>query len=137
MKVRSSRYRHGHSSQAEASPMPIRPFLQTRGTWPLSTTRSATNLWEFKGSRPPEIEGNVVHQKGNPRAECDDCEKQLSVCQWLIEYECWWLLGDEDWLRTNILMIHVSTVCSDSGSNEKRPIVPVGSARCRWWEQKV
>lgn len=36
---------------------------------------------------------------------------------------------DRHWQRTNILMIHNSTVCSDSGSNEKRPIVLVRSAR--------
>lgn len=84
--VRSHRYRHWYSSQAEASPVSIRPFLQTWSTWPLSTTRSAADLRKFEGSCPPQVESNVVHQKSDPRAECDDCEKQLFLCQWRAEY---------------------------------------------------
>jgi hypothetical protein len=36
-------------------------------------------------------------------------------------------VGSKHWRRTKILMIHSSTVCSDSGSNEKMPIVRVSS----------
>jgi hypothetical protein len=42
--------------------------------------------------------------------------------------------GKEYW-RTKIRMIHVSTVCSDSGSNESRPIVVVPECKVEGQEE--
>jgi hypothetical protein len=99
--------------------VPVWSLFEARSTWALSTTRAATNLRKFKGGRSPQVEDDVVHQQSYPRAECDDCKKQLVACQWSKS------LGSKHWQRTKILMSHSSSVCSDSGSNEKRPIVRV------------
>jgi len=58
-----------HASQAEPASVAIRTRSETRGAWALAAPRSPPDGRELVGHGAPEVEGDVVQQQQQPRAD--------------------------------------------------------------------